>query len=67
MIKQAAEIGVALAVGTDCTLPDPGYRAAYESELGYFEQAGLSRERVTALATEGGARLLNVIRGSRGK
>ena len=31
MIRLAHSLGVPLAVGTDCVLPDPGYRQAYES------------------------------------
>ncbi len=60
MIGRAASIGVPLAVGTDCTVPDPRYREAYEAELGWFEQAGLSRDAVLTFATEGGAKLLDL-------
>ncbi len=60
MIHYAHGIGVALAIGTDCVLPDPRYQEAYEAELLYFEQAGLSRDKVQAIAGDGGARLLNI-------
>ena len=60
MIRQARDIGVSLAVGTDCVLPDADYRAAYDAELRYFEQTGLSRDAVMAIACEGGARLLEL-------
>jgi imidazolonepropionase-like amidohydrolase len=60
MIRQAHGMGVALAVGTDCTLPDPRYREAYGAELLYFEQAGISLDGVHAIACEGGARLLGI-------
>jgi hypothetical protein len=59
-IGRAYAIGVPLAMGTDCVLPDPGYRAAYEAELGYFEQGGIPREIVLDIACEGGARLLGL-------
>ncbi len=60
MIGRAREIGVPLAVGTDCALPDPEYRKNYDAELSYFEQAGISREDVLHIACEGGARLLGI-------
>lgn len=60
MIGQAHELGVPLAVGTDCVLPDPGYQKAYEAELQYFEQAGLSRDEVLKVACVDGARLLGI-------
>ena len=60
MIQYAVSIGVPLAVGTDCVLPDPGYLAAYHAELSYFEQAGISRNEVEKIACEGGARLLGL-------
>lgn len=60
MIRQALSIGVALAVGTDCILPDPSYREMYETELLYFEQAGISRDEVMKIACEGGAKLLGI-------
>jgi imidazolonepropionase-like amidohydrolase len=60
MIRQAHDIGVSLAVGTDCVLPDADYRAAYDAELLSFEQAGLSRDAVMAIACEGGAKLLGL-------
>jgi len=60
MIRHAHDIGVSLAVGTDCVLPDADYRAAYDAELRSFEQAGLSRDAVMTIACEGGARLLGL-------
>jgi imidazolonepropionase-like amidohydrolase len=60
MIRHAYTIGVPLAVGTDCVLPDPGYRAAYEAELAFFEQCGIPRDAVFRIACEGGARLLGL-------
>jgi len=60
LIHRAHHTGVLLAVGTDCMLPDPGYRAAYEAELAYFEESGLSRDEVKTIACEGGARLLGI-------
>jgi imidazolonepropionase-like amidohydrolase len=58
MIRRAHAIGVPLAVGTDCVLPDPRYQEAYAAELAYFEQAGIPREDVMKIASEGGAELL---------
>jgi len=60
MIRRAHDIGVPLAVGTDCVLPDADYRAAYDAELRYFEQAGLSRDAVLTIAGESGAKLLGL-------
>lgn len=58
MIKTAQELGVPLAIGTDCVLPHRDYEAAYQAELAYFEQAGLSRAAALDIASAGGARLL---------
>jgi len=60
MVARAERINVPLAIGTDCVLPDPAYGAAYQAELAYFEQAGIPRERVIAIACENGARLLGI-------
>ncbi len=60
MIRRAQNLGVVLAVGTDCVLPDPGYGAAYRAELNYFEQAGLSPDMVQEMASVNGARLLGI-------
>ena len=60
MIGRARDIGVPLAVGTDCVLPDPKYKKIYDAELSYFERAGISREDVLHIACEGGARLLGL-------
>ncbi len=60
MIQEAHTLGVALAVGTDCVLPDADYASAYRAELEYFEQAGLPADTVQAIASENGARLLGI-------
>lgn len=60
MVGRARKIGVLLAVGTDCVLPDPEYRKIYDAELSSFERAGISREDVLHIACEGGARLLGI-------
>ena len=60
MVAQAHSSGVPLAVGTDCVLPDPGYGEAYDRELAYFEEAGLSCEEVMKIAYDDGARLLGL-------
>jgi predicted amidohydrolase YtcJ len=60
MVRQAFSTGVPLAIGTDCTLPDPHYRDAYEAELAYFRQAGISGEDVRRIASEGGRALLGI-------
>jgi len=60
MIQHAYSIGVPLAVGTDCVLPDPEYRKIYDAELSYFERAGISRQDVLRIACEGGATLLGL-------
>lgn len=60
MIGRAWRMGIHLAIGTDCVLPDPAYRSLYDAELSYFEQAGISREDVLTIACEGGARLLGM-------
>jgi hypothetical protein len=60
MILYAHGIGVPLAVGTDCVLPDPRYAEAYEAELAYFEQAGIPHGAVITIACESGARLLGL-------
>jgi len=60
MLRYAHSIGVPLAIGTDCVLPDPAYRAAYDAEVGLYEQAGISREQVMTIACEGGAKLLGI-------
>ena len=60
MIGRAREIGVPLAVGTDCVLPDPEYGNIYDAELSYFERAGISREDALDIACESGAKLLGL-------
>ncbi len=60
MIRAAHDRGVQLAAGTDCVLPDRRYGEAYQEELTYFRQAGLSEEEVSRIATVNGARLLGL-------
>jgi imidazolonepropionase-like amidohydrolase len=60
MILYADGIGVPLAVGTDCVLPNSRYAEAYEAELAYFEQAGIPHGAVIKIACESGARLLGL-------
>ncbi|MDA8421826.1 MAG: amidohydrolase family protein [Nitrospiraceae bacterium] len=60
MIGEARALGVPLAIGTDCVLPHPRYRAIYDAELAYFAEAGLSLEAVQQIACENGARLLGM-------
>jgi hypothetical protein len=60
MILHAHRIGVPLAIGTDCVLPDPRYAEAYEAELAYFEQAGIPHGEVMKIASECGADLLGI-------
>ena len=60
MMLYAQGIGVPLAVGTDCVLPDSRYRETYDAELAYFEQAGIPYDDVRKIACEGGARLLGI-------
>jgi hypothetical protein len=60
MINRANALGVPLAIGTDYVLPGPGYRDAFDAEMAYFEQAGLSGDIVSTIACEGGARLLGI-------
>ncbi len=60
MIGRAYKMGVPMAVGTDCVLPDPNYAQKYRAELSYFEQAGISREDAMKIACEGGAKLLRL-------
>jgi imidazolonepropionase-like amidohydrolase len=60
MILHAHGVGVPLAVGTDCVLPDPHYAEVYEAELAYYEQAGIPHDVVIKIAVEGGARLLGL-------
>jgi imidazolonepropionase-like amidohydrolase len=60
MIRYAHDLAVPLVIGTDCVLPGEDYRAAYDAELRYFEQAGLSREAVMSAACEAGAKLLGI-------
>jgi imidazolonepropionase-like amidohydrolase len=59
-IGYAHAIGVSLALGTDCVLPDSRYREAYDAELAYLERAGIPRDEVMRIACEDGARLLGL-------
>jgi len=60
MVRKAFDLGVPLAVGTDCVLPDPGYGEVYEVELAFFRQAGISSTDVQRIAVEGGRKLLGI-------
>ncbi len=60
MIKKFADQGGQLAVGTDAVLPATDYSQLYIQELGYFQETGLSRGEVLAIAREGGAKLLGL-------
>ena len=60
MMLYAHGIGVPLAVGTDCVLPDSRYRETYYAELAHFEQAGIPHDEVRKIACEGGAKLLGI-------
>jgi imidazolonepropionase-like amidohydrolase len=60
MIRYAHHLGIGLTIGTDCVLPDPRYREAYDAEQAYFIEAGLSHEEVTRIACDNGARLLGL-------
>jgi imidazolonepropionase-like amidohydrolase len=58
MMRRAHRLGVALAVGTDCVLPDPNYCSAYEQELRLFGESGLGDDDVRRMACENGMRLM---------
>jgi imidazolonepropionase-like amidohydrolase len=60
MTGRAWSMGVPLAIGTDCVLPDPRYREAYQQEIEYFEKAGIPHDEVLRIACEGGAKLLGI-------
>lgn len=57
-IAKAYERGVRLGIGTDCTLPDPRYRKAYEAELAWFRKAGIPEHEVMRIAGEAGKELI---------
>lgn len=61
MIGKAFQRGVRLGIGTDCTLPDPRYREAYEAELDWFRKAGIPEDEVMRIAVEGGKELLGLV------
>ena len=58
MIGRAFRLGVPLAVGTDCVLPDRRYGGWYRDELAFFRGAGIPADAVERIACEGGAKLL---------
>ena len=60
MIGEAFQLGVPLAVGTDCVLPDRRYGTFYQDELGLFRKAGIPREAVERIACDGGRELLGL-------
>jgi imidazolonepropionase-like amidohydrolase len=60
MARRAHLIGVPLAVGTDCVVPDARYSEAYGAELEYFTKAGIPRDEAITIACDGGARLLGI-------
>ncbi|HLE41769.1 MAG TPA: amidohydrolase family protein [Nitrospirota bacterium] len=60
MVLRAHQIGVPLAIGTDCVVPDARYGEAYGAELEYLTKAGIPRDDVMKIAREGGARLLGI-------
>jgi imidazolonepropionase-like amidohydrolase len=60
MLRYAHSINVPLAIGTDCVLPDPAYRAAYDAEVALYIQAGIPGEQVMTIAGAGGAKLLGL-------
>lgn len=60
MLRRAFLLGVPLAVGTDCVLPDRRYGGRYRDELAYFRAAGISAADVERIAREGGAKLLGI-------
>ena len=59
-LRYAYSVGVPLAIGTDCVLPDPDYRVLYDAEMALYEQAGIPRDQVMRIASEGGAKLLGI-------
>jgi imidazolonepropionase-like amidohydrolase len=61
MVLKAFALGVPLAIGTDCVLPDPRYGEAYEAELAFFRRAGISADDVHRIAVEGGQELLGPV------
>lgn len=61
MIRKAHDMGVRLAIGTDAVLPDPEYRGHYQSEMSYFEMAGIPHAEVYAIARGAGAGSLGIL------
>lgn len=60
MLGVAFQLGVPLAVGTDCVLPDRRYGTLFQDELGLFRKAGIPREAVERIACESGRELLGM-------
>jgi len=60
MLQYAQHVGVGLTIGTDCVLPDPCYRNAYDAELAYLIKAGYMHEDVMKIACDNGASLLEI-------
>lgn len=60
MLLYAHAINVPLAIGTDCVLPDPAYRAVYDAEVALYVQAGIPGDQVMTIASAGGAKLLGI-------
>jgi hypothetical protein len=61
MVNAAFQLGVHLAIGTDCVLPDRRYGGCYQAELIYFRKAGIPNEEVERIAREGGRELLGLV------
>lgn len=61
MLAKAFELGVPLAVGTDCVLPDRRYGGLYQDELAFFRRAGIPADAVNVIACEGGRKLLGLV------
>ena len=61
MVGKAFQRDVRLGIGTDCTLPDPRYREAYEEELDWFRKAGIPEDEVMRIANEAGKELLRPV------
>jgi imidazolonepropionase-like amidohydrolase len=59
-LAKAYGMGVPLAVGTDCVLPDPRYGVVYQEELDWFRKAGIPDQAVERIAREGGRELLGI-------
>ncbi len=60
MLGTAFSLGVPLAVGTDCVLPDRRYGGFFRDELAYFRKAGIPSGAVDRIARQGGRELLGL-------